>query len=1119
MNKTAVRALAFAIVAFTGAAVRGQPPASGAQGFYRFPTLRGNTLVFAAEGDLWMTSPEGGVARRLTTHPAEESSPALSPDGKMLAFTARYEGPVEVYTMPVEGGVPIRRTFEAEPSTATTWTPAGELVYTTQHFATLPDSQLVSINLKSGDRTRVALSQASEGSYDATGRTLYFVRPSFHNNVTKRYKGGQARKIWKFTEGSAEAQVLTKSYDGESHSPLWWNGRVYFVSDRDGTMNIWSMDENGGDLKPHTKHAGWDVKKPALDAGRLVYQVGADLWLYDIAKGVETMIPIALPSDFDQLREKWVKKPMDFLTSVHLHPKGESIVLTARGRVFVAPAGSGRLVTASRKSGVRYRDVRFLPDGKNLLALSDVSGELEFASIPANGVGEERPLTADGKVLRFDGQPSPDGKWIVYTDNNNGVWLFNVATKEQTMIAPNREGGADFAWTPDSRWIAWSQQAANSFAQILLYNLAAKQTTPLTSDRVNSTSASFSPDGTWVYFLSDRNLQSVVQAPWGPRAPEPFFDKPMKMYQIALKKGLRSPFKPADELHPDAPEKAEPKPDPSSGAAKPAASLPSSPSPSPSPTPFPSPSAIPVVEIDLDGIQQRLYEVTPAGSGDFNDLTATAKTLFWVATDPGVDGKRHLMALEIGNKDPRPVKVMEEITSYEVSGDGKKMMVRKREDIYVMDAGTKAPPAADLGKSKVDLSGWTFPIDVREDWKQIFVDAWRLERDYFYDPNMHGVDWNAVLKRHLPLVDRITTREELSDLIGWMVGELSVLHTSVRGGDLRTGPDDVKVPTLGARLARDVKGGGYRIDYIYKHDPDYPDERSPLADPELNINVGDVIQAVNGVDALSTDQFDSLLRAQDKRQVLLKVKTGVAGASREVVVVPTTDERNLRYTDWEYTRRLAVEEKSKSALGYVHLRAMGGDDVTAWYRHFYPAFNREGIVIDARHNNGGNIDAFILEKLMRRAWMYWKRRAGEPYWNMMFAPRGHLVVLVDENTASDGEAFAEGFRRLGLGKVIGQRTWGGEVWLSGANQLSDRGIARAPMNGVYGPERQWLVENHGVDPDIVVDNPPHATFLGQDAQLDAAIAHLQAEIKKDPRPVPKPPAYPDKSFKYPGEIR
>ncbi|MBK5256422.1 MAG: PDZ domain-containing protein, partial [Vicinamibacteria bacterium] len=673
-------------------------------------------------------------------------------------------------------------------------------------------------------------------------------------------------------------------------------------------------------------------------------------------------------------------------------------------------------------------------------------------------------------------------------------------------------GGGDMAWSPDSRWIAWSQTASNSFARILLYNVETKTTAPVTSDRVNSLSASWSPDGKWLYFLSDRNMESVVDAPWGPRQPEPFFDRPMKVYQVALKKGLRSPFKPADELHPDAPEKSEKsetKAD-ASPAAKPAAS------PSASAKTTLVPGAVARIDIDLDGLERRIYEV-PAGAGDFNTLSVTAKALYWLAQDPGAEGKTHLMVLEIANKEPKAAKLVEDITAYEASSDGRKLLVRKKADVYVIDAGTKAVAATDLAKTRIDLSGWTFPIDVREDWRQIFVDAWRMERDYFYDPNMHGVDWNAVLKRHLPLVDRVTTREELSDLIGWMVGELTVLHTSVRGGDLRPGPDDIKVPSLGARLVRDAAASGYRIEHIYRHDPDYPGERSPLADPELDINVGDVIQAVNGVEAVSVDQFESLLRGQEKRQVLLRVRRGTTGASRDVIVVPTTEERDLRYTDWEYYRRLAVEEKSGGQLGYVHLRAMGGGDLTAWYRNFYPAFNRAGIVIDVRHNNGGNIDSFILEKLMRRAWMYWKSRAGEPYWNMQFAPRGHLVVLVDANTASDGEAFADGFRRLGLGKVIGVRTWGGEVWLSGANRLTDGGIARAPMNGVYGPEGKWLIENHGLDPDMVVDNPPHATFNGQDAQLDAAIAHLLAEIKKDPRSVPKPPAYPDKSFKYQGD--
>jgi tricorn protease len=326
----------------------------------------------------------------------------------------------------------------------------------------------------------------------------------------------------------------------------------------------------------------------------------------------------------------------------------------------------------------------------------------------------------------------------------------------------------------------------------------------------------------------------------------------------------------------------------------------------------------------------------------------------------------------------------------------------------------------------------------------------------------------------------------------------------------------VKVPTLGARLVRDESAGGYRIEHIYRHDPDYPGERSPLADPELGVAEGDVVTLVNGSPVLPAEHLNALLRNQEKRQVLLRLKPAAGGPEHEVVVIPTTEEASLRYADWELSRRALTDERSGGRVGYLHLRAMGGDDITAFYRQFYPAFDRAGLVIDVRHNRGGNIDSFILEKLLRRAWMYWKSRVGAPYWNMQYAFRGHMAVLVDENTASDGEAFAEGFRRLGLGKIIGTRTWGGEIWLSSVNRLSDGGLARAPMSGVYGAEGEWLIEGHGVEPDIVVENLPHATFEGSDAQLEAAVTHLLAEIETDPRPVPQPPAYPNKAFAYPG---
>lgn len=1066
------------------------------QGFYRSPALHGETLVFAAEGDLWSVAASGGLARRLTSHPGEENHPVLSPDGKTLAFTARYEGPTEVYTMPLAGGLPVRRSFEGEAAVATAFTPKGELVYATQHYATLPDLQLVALDLGSGERRRIPLSQASEASYDAAGTTLFFVRPAFHNNVTKRYTGGTARQLWKFREGAAEAERLTRDYAGESHSPMWWNGRVYFVSDRDGTMNLWSIDENGGDARQHTRHSGFSVRYASLGDGRIAYAVGADIWVYEIASGASRIVPITLATDLDQLREKWVAKPIEHLTSAHLHPRGESVVLTARGRVFVAPAGAGRLVQASRKPGVRYRDVVFMPDGKSLLGLSDATGELEFVRIPPNGVGAAEALTADGRVLRFEGVPSPDGKWVAYGDNNNDAWLLSLATKAQTRVSTNREGTGDFAWSPDSRCLSFSQQAANGFVQVLLYDVEKKAHTPLTSDRVNSQSAAWSSDGQWIYFLSDRNLQSVVGAPWGPRQPEPFFDKPIKIYQIALAAGLRSPFKPSDELHNDA---AAGKPEPDAAAeAKPAAK--------------PATAAPKPVVIDLDGIASRVYEL-PVPAGDYRDLHVAAKALFFSARDTGTDAKTHLMAVEIGNKEEKPVRLVEDIRSYELSADGKKLLVRKRDDLHVFEAAAKPP--ADLAKTRLDLSAWSYPIDVREDWRQIFVDAWRLERDYFYDPGMHGVDWNGVRDRYLPLVDRVTTRDELSDLIGRVVGELSALHTSVRGGDLRRGPDDVKIPTLGARLALDRPAGGYRIEHVYEADPDYPGERSPLADPELGLAAGDVITMVNGVDVLSVGHLNALLRNQDKQQVLLRVKTKANPPGRDVVVTPRVGEADLRYADWELSRRRAVERDSGGRIGYVHLRAMGAEDITAWYRNFYPVFDRQGLIVDVRHNRGGNIDSFILEKLLRKAWMYWQGRAGEPYWNMQHAFRGHMVTLVDEGTASDGEAFADGFRRLGMGKLIGVRTWGGEIWLGSQNRLSDGGLARAPMSGVYGPEGEWLIEQHGVDPDIVVENLPHATFLGKDAQLEAAVRHLLAEIEKDPRPVPKPPAYPKKGYQYP----
>jgi len=1066
------------------------------QGYYRFPAIHGDTIVFAAEGDLWRVAASGGAATRLTTAPGEEAYPAFSPDGKWIAFSGAYEGPTDVYVMPAEGGLPRRLTYEGG-ARVVSWTHDGRILYATTTYSTLPNTQLVALKPDDGQRTTLPLAQAADGSYDAGGM-LYFTRLAAQPSHTKRYHGGTAQNIWKYTAGTQEAVPLTADYPGTSRDPMRWNNRVYFASDRDGTMNLWSMTADGGDLTQLTHSVGWDVQNPSLGEGRIVYQVGADLHLYDIATGRDRTVDITLPSDFDQLRERWVVKPLEYLTSWHLSPDGDRLALTARGKVFVAPVKQGRFVEAARKPGVRYRSARFLADGKTLAVLSDESGEVEWWTLSAYGTGGATQVTKGGTVLRFDGVPSPDGKWIAHWNQDQELWLTDVATGQSKRVALSPQWGYDPpVWAPDSKWFAFGLPAANSFVQLMLYNVQDGTTTPLTTDRYNSESPAWSADGKWLYFLSDRHLESLVRAPWGAREPEPFFDKQEKMYAIALTPDVRLPFEPANELQAadtaTASTDAHGRPQDGAGPTTP-------------------------VTITLAGIEQRLVEV-PAPPGNYTDLTATDKRLFWIERETSLPHKASLVALDISSDDPRPKTLVPDVRGYEISADGKRLAVRKGDGFYVIPSSASAP--VKLDDAKVDLSGWTFTVDPPEDWRQVFVDSWRLERDYFYDRGMQGVDWKGMLAKYLPLVSRVTTREELSDLQAQMAGELSALHTFVRGGDVRKGPEDIHTATLGALLVRDEPAGGYRVRHTYRTDPDLPDELSPLARYGVNVSDGDVITAVNGVATLSVPDIGALLRDQADKEVRLTVRPraagggggGGGGAERDVIVRPISAARDadLRYSEWEYTRRLAVDSLTRGTVGYVHLRAMGPGDVTQWYRDFYPVFNCQGLIIDARHNRGGNIESWILEKLIRKAWMYWQPRVGDPYWNMQYAFRGHVVLLVDHLTASDGEAFAAGFRRLGIGKIIGTRTWGGEIWLSQSNVLVDRGIVTAAENGVYGPEGKWLIEGHGVDPDSVVDNLPHATYEGHDAQLDAAVAYLSGEIRRDPRPVPPHPPYPNKA--------
>lgn len=1125
----------------TGAVPQAPQAEIAPKGYYRQPAIWGETIVFVAEGDLWEVAKSGGVATRLTSHPGDELRPNISPDGKWIAFTGQYEGPTEVYVMPLHGGLPVRLTFDASRASVVGWTPDGRVMATTDKYSTLPNQQLLLINPSTRARELVELAQVSDGAFDPSAKSLadarlMFVRIPFNGSFTKRYKGGTIQQVWTFKKGDAEAVNLTGDFTGTSKRPMWGGsadgggagaGRVFFLTDRDGTMNIWSMATDGKDLKQHTKHAAFDVMDAGIDrqSGSIIaYQHQADIWTLDVATGQSSAVNIMLNTDLDQMRERWVEKPMDWMTAAHISPTGDHVVLTARGRVFVVPTRQGRVVDVARDDGVRYRNARFWPsDDENVparvVALSDRTGEVEVWSHPANGVGDGKQLTSGARVLRWEAVPSPDGRYIAHWNKDQELYVFDSKAEKDTRIDTSQiDDFSEVAWSPDSGWLAYVTQADNMFKVIRIWSAESGMWTQVTTDRYDSYSPAWSVDGKWLYFLSDRTLRTMVSSPWGSNQPDPFLNDTTKIYAIALKSGQRWPFQPSDEVQiakeraekqKEKDKKQEPeasgekKPDASAAETKPETAKDKS-------------SKKVTVEVELERTAARLYEV-PVKAGNYSNLSVLEKGLLWVSTPASFDRKNDLQGIEIKNDGAEVKTVLADIAFYEPSQDGKKLLVRKGDTLYVIDAGTG--PASELDKKAVNLGGWSLSFIPRHQWRAMFIESWRLMRDYFYDPNMHGVDWRGMLDKYLPLVDRVTTRAELNDIISQMVGELSALHHFVRGGDLRSGVDSVQVAALGGVLVRDDVAGGWRVTKIYECEPDDPARVSPLAKPSVGIQVGDVIELLDGIPTLSVPDYAVLLRQKAGRQVLLRVKPANAAggfdASRDAIIVPISQEseNDLRYTDWQYSRRKMVEEWGGGKIGYVHLRAMGGEDFTSWVKSFYPIFNREGLIIDVRHNRGGNIDSWILSKLMRKAWFFWSPRIGNPpTWNMQYAFRGHMVCLCNERTASDGEAFADGFKRLGLGKVIGTRTWGGEIWLSSSNILVDRGLASAGETGVYGPDGDWLIEGHGVDPDIVVDNPPHATFKGEDAQLKAAVEHLKKQIADKPIAPVRAPAKPDKSF-------
>jgi tricorn protease len=1086
---------------------------AGTNGFYRQPALQGGQIYFVAEGDLWRVGAQGGDALRLTTHPGQESQPAVSPDGRWLAFTGQYDGGTEIYLMPTAGGPPKRLTWEGGSMRVWGFSAAGEVIYTS--LDTRPGAQLFALDVKTGQRRQLPVGQASDGALSADGRTLYFTRSGLRGDNARQYRGGAISRLWSLDlSGSAEARPLLAEGNNDKR-PMPYGERIAFLSDRDGTVNVWSVDARGGDLRQHTRHKGWDIRHASLDGSRVVYALGADLYVTDLAQaGTPRKLDVALGGDFDQTRERWVKKPQDYLTDTAFAPNGERVLLAARGHLATQGVQQLRRAELPQPADGRCRKGEFSADSKSVFATCDFSGETEIWRFAANGTGKPEQLTRDAKTQRRDLLPSPDGRWLAHTDKEGHVWLTDLKTQ-----ATREVGRGTFNDTPllqgfsaDGKVLAWTVPLRHGDrSQLQLHQIAENRTHTLTSDRFDASSAAFSPDGQWMYFASARNFVTTGNpSPWGDRNTGPFFGFRTKLYALALQPGLRSPFAPKDELESASDKKADEQrtEDRKATEKNPTERKPDDKKPEEKKDDKKDKAKPAIV---FDGLAERLYEL-PTPAGNYRALKVDGKRLWFLDRD--LDNKSQLKSIAIDNQGGPAEILAHDVRSYDLSADGKKLMLVRSQgqgapEVLIVEAAPKLP--AELAKLQVRWSDWQIATQPRAEWKQMFADAWRMHRDHFYDKDMHGVDWTAMRAKYEPLVDRVTDRFELAELMAQMVSELGALHSQVAPGDTRDAGEVPGLAGLGGRFSK--VADGWRIDAIYGHDTELPSDAPPLAAPSVNLKVGDVITAVNGRSTVDAPHILELLRGQAGRQVLLDVKQAAGGKTVQRIVTPVAQlrENQLRYNDWRVSRARAVEQAGQGRIGYVHLRAMGAADIADFVREFYAAGDRDGLIIDVRYNNGGNIDSWVLEKLLRRAWAFWQPRSpagAAVYPNMQNVYRGHTVVLMNEDTYSDGETFAEGFKRLKLGPVIGRQSSGAGVWLSDGNRLIDNGIMRAAEFGQMAPDGRFLIEGIGVKPDVDVDNLPRATFMGQDAQLEAAIAALKKKIAEEPVPVVKPGSYP-----------
>jgi len=1073
------------------------PLACAATRILRFPDVWHDRVVFTYAGDLWTVGTSGGTAARLTSHPGLELFAKFSPDGRQIAFTGQYGGDEQVYVMPAGGGAPRQLTYYPAPGPLPDrwgydnqvygWTPDGRsILFRSARDGHNPvDCKLYTVPADGGAASALPMPFAGAGHFSPDGKRIVYspLWRDFRNE--KRYQGGWANDLYIFDlEHPALVQVTSDPHT--DRDPMWIGSTIYFNSDRSGVFNLYRYEVASGRTEQLTRYADWDVRWPSADAdGQIVYELDGELHLYDTRSRTDHAIPILVPTD-DTTRRRQSVNAADNIESEAIAPGGERLAIVARGDVFTVPVEHGVTRNLTHSSNAHDREVAWSSDGRRLAYVSDSSGEEELYVQAQDGRTPPEPITSTSKGRYFSPRWSGDDKRIALADQTGRLYVIEVASKRWVEIAKDpQEIALDYQWSPDGRYLSYSRNDPNGYSGVYIWSVADSISRRVTPEFFNALSPAWAPNGELLYFLSAREYQPLLSAVEFDFAA----DRPMGIFALALRGGVKNPFGVRDDEPGEEREEAG-KEDRKKG--KPEVH----------------------VKIDFDGIMQRVIRV-PLEADNLSELRAGEDSLLYRRSGPFYYGressiKPSVMAYSIKDREATPV--VDDVVSWSATADGKHVLARlASKEIKYYEVGKGEDGKGEDAKS-VSLAGLVTTRVPAQEWQQIFAEVWRRYRDYFYVANMHGYDWLAIRRKYEPLLEHLGHRSDLNYVIAEMIAELTVQHAYIEGGDFGL-PKRPYVALPGALFELDAKSGRYRIAKIYAGQNEEERYRSPLTEVGVDVHVGDYVLAINGRELKAgTDPYELLIAPPDQPVEWVVAAAADGRAARTIRYRPVASEADLRYLEWVNANRARVDLLSHHRAGYIHLPDMGDAGIREFIKWWFPQVRKEALVVDERDNGGGNISEMLIERLARtlRGTDYARNHDIAGTYPRVVQP-GPKVALINEGTGSDGDIFAYAFRQWNVGTLVGKRSWGGAVGITDHGPLLDGGSVFVPEFGTADAAGHWIIEGYGVDPDIVVEQDPVEVLGGHDPQLERGVEELMKRLPEVPSELPQRPAAPDKT--------